>query len=455
MGMYPSSNGAGAMRTYVRTSAIKDITDPELLNLPVYEATPPPYAKCFTEYLRVAGYYCTNNEKTDYQFKPPLTAWDENSKNPHWRNRPDPSMPFFAVFNFEVTHESKIHVPPSPRVTDPERIIVPPYYPDTRTVRTDMAHHYDNIIVLDQQIGVILKQLEEDQLLENTIIFFFGDHGDGLPRAKRWVYDSGIRVPLIIRFPGNNLGGTTEEALVSFVDFAPTVLSLCNVEIPSHFEGQAFSGRQKSTDRSYIFAFRDRMDPAFETIRAVRDLHFKYIRNYRPELPYIGFIPYRDRMLMMQEINLLAKEGKLGKDQWQFTSKYKPLEELYDIRTDPHEINNLAANPEHFEKLFELRTALQEFQSSHNDLGMIPESELIKKLWPPDGIQPQAERPEIDKINGQLEITCSTEGASIAYRKIGDENWKLYFKPIETDNNTHIEAQAIRLGWKPSDISNY
>ncbi|MBK8501656.1 MAG: sulfatase [Saprospiraceae bacterium] len=452
MGMYPNSNGAGAMRTHIRTSALKDITDPELLSIPVYEATPPPYARCFTEYLRMSGYYCTNNAKTDYQFKPPVTAWDKSSQEAHWRHRPDPATPFFAVFNFEVTHESKIHEPPSPEVTDPNRVIVPPYYPNTKTVRLDMAHHYDNIVALDQQIGLLLQQLKDDGLLDNTIIFFFGDHGDGLPRAKRWVYDSGISVPLIIRFPDKRLAATKNDDLVSFVDFAPTVLSLGNTEIPNHFEGQAFLGEAKTSPRSHIFAFRDRMDPAFETIRAIRDDRFKYIRNYRPELPYIGFIPYRDRMLMMQEILQLDKEGKLGPDQWQFSSKSKPIEELYDTENDPHEIKNLASDPVYFSKMQELRIALQQFQKRYEDLGMLPEADLIKRLWPPDGVQPKTGNPEFRLINNHLKIICESDGASIAFRKKGESVWQLYSKAVDLDNQSLYEAQAIRLGWKPSEI---
>ena len=293
------------------------LTDPDLLNIPVYEATPPVGAKCFTEYLRAVGYYCTNNAKSDYQFQPPITAWDENNNKAHWRNRPDPEMPFFSVFNFGITHESQIHSPPSPEVTNPDAIEVPPYYPNTPTVRKDIAHHYDNVVTLDQQIEKVLNQLKEDGLYEKTIIFFYGDHGDGLPRAKRWVYDSGIQVPLIIRFPEQAHAATREERLVSFVDFAPTILSLLNIAIPLHMEGQAFLGEAMTPTRKYIYASRDRMDPAYETIRAVRDTRFKYIRNYRPDLPYIGFIPYRDRMLMMQEIKQLAAANKLGPDQWQ------------------------------------------------------------------------------------------------------------------------------------------
>ena len=151
--MYPTSTGAGAMRTWKRTSAIADITDPELLAIPTYEATPPEGVRCFSEYFRLAGYYCTNNEKTDYQFRPPLTAWDESSKTAHWRNRPDPNMPFFAIFNNTVPHESGTFAPRSPRVVDPSQIVIPPYYPETPTVREDLARHYDNIYAMDQWGG--------------------------------------------------------------------------------------------------------------------------------------------------------------------------------------------------------------------------------------------------------------------------------------------------------------
>ena len=452
MGMYPTSTGAGAMRTHVRTSAINDITDPELLNIPVYEATPPPQAKCFTEYLRAAGYFCTNNSKTDYQFKPPITAWDESHDSAHYRHRPDTSMPFFSVFNFTVTHESRIHNPRSPAITDPAGIEVPPYYPDTETVRNDIAHHYDNIAVLDQQIGKILGDLEEDGLLSSTLIFFFTDHGDGLPRAKRWVYDSGIQVPLIVRFPDQTEAGTLTDDLVSFVDFAPTVLSLCNLTIPSHMEGIPFLGDQKSTPRKYIFAFRDRMDPAFETIRAVRDHRYKYIRNYRPDLPYIGFIPYRDRMLMMQEILSLKEQGKLGPAQWQFSSDSKPLEELYDTEADRHEIHNLASDPKFLEKLTELRNAHDSWTNKHGDLNRLTDHDLIKVLWPPDGVQPVTSEPQIEIKAGTIHLACHTPGSSIAYRLDGKGRWLLYSKPITTNGKT-IEAQSIRLGYKPSAVT--
>ncbi|MFG0334172.1 MAG: sulfatase-like hydrolase/transferase, partial [Maioricimonas sp. JB049] len=450
MGMYPSSTGAMAMRTWKRTSALNLITDPELLAIPTYEATPPPQAKCFTEYLRAAGYYCTNNAKTDYQFQTPITAWDESGRNAHWRNRPDPEMPFFAVVNSTVTHESKVFRQTSPPRVDPADVPVPPYYPEAPLVRRDIARHYDNIAALDEWVGGILDQLEADGLAENTIVFFFSDHGDGLPRMKRWVYDSGIQVPLIVRFPDGRDAGTTRGELVSFVDFAPTVLSLCGRTIPDHMQGQAFLGPERASPRQYVYACRDRMDPAPETIRAVRDERFKYVRNYRPDLPYIGFIPYRDQQEIMQEIVRLREAGKLGANQWQFTAEHKPLEELYDCRSDPHEIHNLASDPRYFDKLAELRTAHERWTEETGDLGHIPETELIRRLWPPEGRQPTTATPEIHVDGQTITLACESEGASIAYQTGKDSRWRLYTGPLQVDAETVVRARAIRYGWKQS-----
>ncbi len=454
-GMYPTSTGAMAMRTWKRTSALDKITDPALLAIPTYEATPPAGVKCFSEYFRAAGYYCTNNKKTDYQFRDPVTAWDESSATAHWRNRPTAEMPFFAIFNNTITHESGTFKPRSKSVCDPASIHIPPYYLDIPSVRQDMARQYDNIAAMDQWVGGILAQLEEDGLLDKTIVIFFSDHGDGLPRAKRWVYDSGIRVPMIIRWPHKKLGGTVNNELVSFVDFAPSMLSLAGLAIPDYMEGQAFLGAEKKEPRKYIYAFRDRMDPAPENIRAVRDKQFKYVRNYRPELPYIGYIPYRDQAAMMQDILKLKESNELGPDQWQFWAQSKPLEELYDLNQDPHEINNLASDPTYFPKLLELRQAHEAWTAKYGDLGQMPETALIKKLWPPDGKQPVTAAPVFKIQNEMASISCATEGSSIAYRLDGRGLWQLYTQPFETRQATVIEAQAIRLGWKKSGITSY
>ena len=206
LGMYPTSTGAMAMRTWTRTSAIADITDPELLAIPIYEATPPPEARCFPEYLRAAGYFCTNNVKTDYQFQDPVVGVGRVRPGGPLAAAPGPDVPFFSVFNFTVTHESGTFEARSPAVTDPAAVALPPYYPDTPIVRRDVARHYDNIAAMDGQVGAVLRQLEEDGLAESTVVFFFSDHGDGLPRTKRWVYDSGLHVPFLVRFPDGRGG---------------------------------------------------------------------------------------------------------------------------------------------------------------------------------------------------------------------------------------------------------
>jgi N-sulfoglucosamine sulfohydrolase len=457
LGMYPTSTGAMAMRTWKRTAALDQITDPELLAIPTYEATPPPEARCFPEYLRAVGYFCTNNAKTDYQFRDPVSAWDESGRDAHWRHRPRAETPFFSVFNLTVTHESGTFEPRSPAVTDPDRVELPPYYPDTPIVRRDLARHYDNIAAMDALVGRVLDELGEDGLVDSTVVFFFSDHGDGLPRMKRWVYDSGIHVPLLVRFPGGEGAGTTNGELVSFVDFAPTVLSLAGVPVPAHMQGRAFLGAQRAEPRRYVYAARDRMDPAPETIRAVRDARYKYVRNYRPDLPYVGFIPYRDRAGIMQEIHRLAAAGALGDDQWQLWALKKPLEELYDAEADPHEIHNLASDPRHLEKLAELRQAHLEWTERTGDLGHIPETELIRRLWPPDGVQPTTAPPAIESEAGEegqrrVRIRCDSPGASIVYRLTEEGRWLLYTGSFEAPPGTTVWSQANRLGWKHSRV---
>ncbi len=461
-GMYPTTIGAHHMRTMKRTSALADITDPELLAIPTYEAVPGPEVKCFTEYLRAKGYYCTNNSKEDYQFARPITAWDESSNKAHWRNRPK-GKPFFSVFNIGYTHESRVwgHAE-HPWVIDTSLIEVPPYYPNTPTVRRDIARHYNNIQIMDSLVGNILKQLEEDNLLDSTIIFYFSDHGDCLPRAKRWVYDSGLRVPLIIRWPDGTHAGTVNDELVSFVDFAPTMLSLTGIEPHEYIQGQAFLGPYKAeSPRDYIFAARDRMDPAIDSRRAVRDKRYKYIRNYMPDRPYVQFLPYRDRMAMMKEMLSMDQSGTLtGVPAETWFRKSKPQEELYDTQTDPHEIYNLARDPEHQDKLEELRAVHEQWKEKTHDWGLTPEPELKRKLWPPDGVQPTTAPVEFtfeDSVFSsslQVSLHSSTEGASIAYSYRDDSTeWQLYTGPVTIDQTTALSAQAIRIGYKHSPMT--
>lgn len=458
-GMYPVTIGAQHMRTQSRTASIALVTDPVALAIPVYEAVPPPEVKCFPEYLRSVGYYCSNNSKTDYQFRPPISAWDESSDTAHWRKRPS-EMPFFSVINFTTTHESQVWTrADDPLDIAPETVPVPPYYPDNSVIRQDIARNYNNIQIMDAQVGEVLRQLEEDGLKDKTIIFFYSDHGDGLPRAKRWLYDSGLQVPLIVRFPDGRGAGSVNDNLVSFVDFAPTVLSLLNLPIPDHMQGQAFLGSQKSESRKYVFAAKDRMDPVMDTARAVRDKRYKYIRNYFPEKPFVQFLPYRDQMPLMQELLRLNEAGELNAVQKLWFRETKPIEELYDTSTDPHEVVNLADNPQFQDKLNELRDAQQDWFVDSGDLGLVPESELVKMMWPPDGVQPQTEEPvfEYESLNigrkSSFSLRCATEGASIAYRFNQEERWRLYADPVRIDEPVTVSAQAIRIGFKPSEVA--
>ena len=456
-GTYPVSAGAGPMRTMSRTSALKDVTDPVLRAIPTWEATPPPAVRCFPELLRAAGYYCTNNSKTDYQFKAPVTVWDESSGKAHWRDRPGhgtaDAAPFFAVFNFTTTHESKVHKRTSPAVTDRAAVPVPPFLPDTPAVREDLARQYDNLARLDEQVGDLLAELEADGLANDTVVLFFSDHGDGLPRHKRWVYDSGLQVPLIARFPESwehaaERGGTSDR-LVSFVDFAATALSLCGEPVPDWTHGTAFLGSQAEEPREHVFACRDRMDPAAETIRAVRGPRFKYVRNLRPELPYWGFVPYRDRAASAERITALIAAGALGPDQWQLWAPSKPLEELYDTAADPHEIENLAADPAHFETLSDLRTALADWTERVGDTGALDGAALRDRLWP-GGEQPTTAAPVFARAGDEWAIACDTEGASIGYKLPGDGAWRVYAGPFAAAPDAAVTALAHRIGWKPS-----
>jgi uncharacterized sulfatase len=446
-GMYPTTMGTQFMRC---------------------KGVPPAYVKCFTEYLRAAGYYCTNDSKTDYNFDPPLTAWDDSRRGAHWRNRPSKETPFFAVINLTTTHESQIRLPQRQLETrratlkpnelhDPAKAPLPPYYPDTPVVRRDMANYYDNVTFTDKRVGEILKDLEDDGLAESTIVFFWGDHGRGLPRHKRWIYDSGIHCPLVIRWPGKLQPGSTSDELVAFIDFAPTMLSLAGVPIPKHMQGRAFLGEQAGPPREYIYAARDRMDETLDIIRAVRDKRFKYIRNYRPDLPYAQPITYMDQMPTMQEWRRLAAAGQLEGPQAIFFQPTKPVEELYDTEADAHEVHNLAGDPKYADALARLRAAHEKWREETGDLGLIPEAELFEARRPGGKWSVTAD-PEFARENGKVAIQCATEGASIAYRvgknlPAGERGtWLLYTQPVAVPAGQALQAKACRLGYRDSQI---
>jgi uncharacterized sulfatase len=262
---------------------------------------------------------------------------------------------------------------------DPAKVQLPPYYPDTMPVRDCVATYHDNITAMDYIVGDVLKVLDDAKLSENTVVVFYGDHGAGLTRCKRWPYDSGLRVPFIVRWPGKVKPGSIRDDLTCFLDLAPTVLSLAGAEIPSHMQGRVFLGEKTAPAPKFVFAARDRMDETYDRIRTLRSSQYRYVRNFHPELPYFQYINYMDEMPIMREWRRLAFEGSLNKTQMLFMSRTKPKEELYDLDKDPHEINNLAGLPE-FEKVRkEMADALDKWIVETKDLGDVPEKELIKR----------------------------------------------------------------------------
>lgn len=479
LGMYPSAIGANNMRTTSYT---------EVTGLPKYGAVPPPEAKMLSQYLREQGYYTTNNLKTDYQFKHPKMAWDESGKYAHWRNR-GKNQPFFAVFNFTTTHESGLFEPygfrhiesrhyfsddverieqlpthPMNKTKESETPIhlpkdtefnIPPYLPDTPLVRRDMWKMYNNLIEADRQMASVIQQLKDDGLYDNTIIVFYSDHGGPLPRQKRLIYDSGLKVPLIIRFPGEQRAGQRDDQLISFIDFAPTTLGLAGMKVPDHMHGQDFLN-EAQPQRQYIHAAADRFDGFTDKIRAVKNKRFKYIRNYRPEQGYYLPVEYREKIPTMQELLRLKKAGELTEAQAQWFRTSKPKHELFDTIKDPHELNNLAQDPKYKSVLTELSNEMDNWLAEIKDEPSLPEAKLVKKLWDGQDSKPKTAEPIIQNNQGKLSISSKTPGAQIGYKIIKNgyepNSWSVYQHPIRLPEGAAIKVFAHRIGYQQSDI---
>lgn len=455
-GMYQQSIGTQHMRTIRFSGSDASSYPPGYIS---YSAVIPEQVKCFSEYLRMAGYYCSNNAKEDYQFQAPVTAWDESSNKAHWRNRKDKGQPFFSVFNLGTTHESQVwkraH---EPMLVDPSTVTVPPYYPDIPEVRKDIARHLSNTMVLDKQVGEILNQLEADGLTDNTIIFFYSDHGDGLPFAKRELYDRGLRVPLIIQFAKNfpslnpySTKGTVDDQMISFVDLAPTMLSLTDCKIPSHMQGQAFLGKARSKQpRKYVFAARDRMDSEYDRVRVARDRRYLYVRNHMPEKPYYQNIQYRLQQPMMPAILKLRDEGKLNDVQLRWFSSTKPVEELYDCDNDPFQLKNIAGNESYKAVLERMRNVYDRWYAETGDLSEAAEMDMVRHWWRGASTPPHTEQPVATSKGPVITIRCNTRGASIAYRFSKHDNWLVYHEPLHLAKNDTLYMMAHRIGYEPS-----
>ena len=360
-GMYPPSTGSEHMRS--------------MTSLPAQ-------FKMYPAYLRKMGYYCTNNSKEDYNLKKEGEVWDESGRKGHWKNRPK-EKPFFAIFNSTVSHESQIRKRPHKQVHDPAKVRIPAYHPDHPEVRKDWAQYYDKLTDMDSQVGAKLKELKDAGLEDDTIVFYFGDHGSGMPRSKRWPFFSGLQVPLIIHIPekwkhlasSNYQANTKSDRQVGFVDLAPTLLSIAGMKPPSHMQGHAFMGKHEAPIQMYGYGFRGRMDERYDMVRSVVGKRYIYIRNYMPHKLYGQHVGYMFVTTTTQVWKRLYDEGKLNEAQSHFW-KTKPAEELYDLEKDPDEVNNLANSKGHAKILAQMRQAHRAHVTKIRDVGFLPEGEI-------------------------------------------------------------------------------
>jgi arylsulfatase A-like enzyme len=409
-GMYPPSMGTEHMRS----------------TYPV-----PDYVKFFPRYFREAGYYTTNNAKKDYNTVDQLEAWDESSGKATYKNR-KPGQPFFAVFNLNVSHESGIHtsVPTEKLKHDPEKVKLPPYHPATPEMKHDWAQYYDKLEEMDRQAGALLKELEAEGLAGNTIVFYYSDNGGILGRSKRFVYESGLRVPLIIRFPEKysglapNVPDTVTDRIVTFNDFAPSVMSLAGLEIPSYIQGKPFLGKKEVKERTYAYGFRGRMDERTDLSRTVRDKQFRYIRNYLPHKIYAQHLEYLWKAPSMPSWEAEYKAGRLNADQKRFWEE-KPAEELFDIENDPHNIHNLAADPKYKDVLIKLRKANHDWLIESKDVGFIPEA-LLSKISETTPLRDYAESGKyaLEKVIETAEIASARDKGQLKelIKRLGDKD---------------------------------
>ena len=434
-----------------------------------YRSVPPAHIKAYPELLRLQGYYTFTSSKLDYQFSNtsagsgPFSIWDYEGAQPTWQGRAE-GQPFFGFVTLTQSHERQMFpnvvvannaTGTRTQVVNPDEVIVPPYYPDHPAIRRDIAQHYNNIFAMDQTVGKLLRQLEQDGLADNTIVIWTTDHGDGLPRAKREIYDSGIKVPLIVHWPkslkpaGLN-PGSIDKKLVSFVDIGPSVLTIAAIPVPDYMHGSAQLVPNASPERDYIYAAKDRLDGFNFRERGVRDGQFKYINNLLPNMPGAQHIAYRDKLATMQVLWQQFAAGKLNAAQ-RFWFQPRPAEELYDIVADPHEINNLVDSAAHAATLARMRSALLDWRGSIIDYSETAELEMAKDFWP-NGDQPVTQAPDISiNIAGTASLAPAAVNDSVGYRVNGGA-WKLYSKPLSLPKNAILEAKSVRYGWAESRL---
>ena len=440
-----------------------------------YLAVPEAHIKAFPEILRKQGYFTFTNDKLDYQFSGifpgsgPFTIWNSEKDKFGWRNRKN-SEPFFGMINLIITHESGIFRGKMNSVdtqaiklmqqtrqllyeapVKPENVVVPPFLPDTSEVRKDIARAYNNIYILDIEVKEIIDQLKKDNILDDTIIIFTSDHGDGLPRYKRELFDTGINVPFIIlvpkKFSSWQKPGKKIYDLVSFLDIAPTVLDLAGVSIPSYMDGKSIFGSEKN---DYIFAARDRLDSFKGKTRAVRNKDYKFIKNYSLGIVGAQKLSFRENLMSMKELRKMYENNELNEIQ-KIWLELIPELQLYDLNEDPYEINNLAYDPNYKEKVSLLENVLEQWIEKNNFHGHLEEEDLIEVFWP-ENTQPQTTEPLYSLEDGFLHLKNNdvSKDASIGFSYDG-KNWEVYSEPIEIKKNKKIYLKAVRYGWKESE----
>lgn len=343
----------------------------------------PASVKLYPDLLREAGYYCTNNSKEDYNVPKTPRTWDESSGQAHWRKRPD-GKPFFAIFNSTKSHESQIRTRPHKQIADPAKMRVPVYHPDLPEVRQDWAQYYDKVSEADADAGVRLREIEEAGIAGDTIVFYYGDHGSGMPRSKRWPSNSGLHVPMVVYFPPKwqhlapkeyKAGGRSDR-LVSFADLAPTVLSLAGVKPPAHMEGHAFAGPHQVAGPAYLYGARNRMDERQDLVRSVTDGRYVYLRNFFPHVSQAQRVDYQFQTPTTRVWRAHYDAGKASDAQSIFWRTPKAPEELYDLQTDRDEVKNLAGSAAHRAILEKLRAASRAQLEASRDVCFLPEGEL-------------------------------------------------------------------------------
>ncbi len=375
-----------------RSAIITGVMPTTLGSLPMRcKATVPAHVVGFPKLLREAGFWCTNNSKTDYNLDASFDAgWNQSNRTAHWRTRPRPDQPFFAVFNLTVTHESGLFggkpeavrrdLPPEAR-REPAAVTVPPFYPDTPLIRRALAQRLELAAALDIEAGQILDDLDADGLADNTVVVFWGDHGEGIPHGKRSLTEHGLRVPLLVRVPEKwrhraglpDSGGPARTTqLVSLLDLGPTMLALAAIDRPQWMEGRSFLG-EGVTGRDVVIAARDRMDAPPGFGRSVRDARFRYVRNFLPWLDGDDLPDYATGVAITNELRAVrAVDGLPPGARW-FSRTTRPADELYDVTADPDELHDLADAPDQRGNLERLRHAVRSWMQETFDTGILPE----------------------------------------------------------------------------------